>query len=472
MADSRSAKDPDGNHSTESARIHSTEPAGADIVAGPGPADRGISRRSLLRRGLFLGGAAAVGAGVAATVDRTVAKASDVADDTVDFHGVNQAGVVTDTQQHTVLAAFDVTNDRRDHVVEVLRRWTALAAPLTRGESVTVPIYTPADATSAYADTTQISTTSDSLEAWQAGANRLTVTVGFGRSLFQRDGKDRFGLAGRMPTQLVELPHFPGDQLIPDQSDGDLFLQACGDDQQSVFHAVRAIARVAPDIAALRWTQFGYSPSNRAGTPRNLMGFKDGTVNSNAHPPSDLDATLWAGSDSPGWMAGGTYLVYRRIRMALEHWDRLRVEDQEQVVGRHKVNGAPLGGAHEMDALDLNAKGADGGSAVIPATAHVRLAAPESNDGAVIVRRAFAYSNGTTPFTERWPPWRQALEYDAGLLFLGYQRDPRTAFIPINTRLAVNDALNQFTTHTASGVFAIPPGAVAPGHWIGETLFD
>jgi deferrochelatase/peroxidase EfeB len=193
------------------------------------------------------------------------------------------------------------------------------------------------------------------------------------------------------------------------------------------------------------------------------MGFKDGTVNSNGRPPADLDATLWAGQDGPDWMRGGSYLVYRRIRITLEHWDRLPVAAQEQVVGRRKVSGAPLGGAHEFEALDLNA---------LPDTAHVRLAAPETNNGSVIVRRAFSYNNGTTPFTERWPPWRQALEYDAGLLFLGYQRDPRTAFVPVNSRLAINDALGQFTTHTASAVFALPPGAPGPGHWVGESLFN
>jgi deferrochelatase/peroxidase EfeB len=109
---------------------------------------------------------------------------------------------------------------------------------------------------------------------------------------------------------------------------------------------------------------------------------------------------------------------------------------------------------------------------VIPETAHVRLASPEANGGAVIVRRAFSYNNGTTPFVERWPPWRQALEYDSGLLFLGYQKDPRRAFVPIFTKLALTDALNQFTTHTASAVFAVPPGATGPGDWIGRTLLS
>jgi deferrochelatase/peroxidase EfeB len=89
-----------------------------------------------------------------------------------------------------------------------------------------------------------------------------------------------------------------------------------------------------------------------------------------------------------------------------------------------------------------------------------------------MLRRAFSYNNGTTPFTERWPPWRQALEYDAGLLFLAYQKDPRTAFVPVFTRLAETDALNQFTTHTASAVFAVPPGTAGSGDWIGRELLS
>ncbi len=430
---------------------------------------RGLSRRHMLQGGLFVGGA--VIGGAAATASAAVETGDRPRpSDAEPFYGPHQSGIVTDTQQHTVLASFDLNTKLRQHVVEVLRRWSDLGAQLTQGESATIPTYDLADVSSAYADTTGKSTTSDSLEAWQSGPNRLTITIGFGRGLFLRDGTDRFGLAARLPPQLIELPHFPGDQLAPDQSNGDLLIHACGDDLQAVFHAVRSLARIAPDVATLRWTQIGYSPSNSAGTPRNLMGFKDGTINSNAHPPSDLGATLWAGDDGQSWMRDGSYLVYRRIRITLEHWDRLPVAAQEQVIGRQKVSGAPLGGSGEFDALDLKARNSSG-QLHIPDTAHVRLAAPDSNNGAVLIRRAFSYNNGTTQFTERWPPWRQALEYDAGLLFLGYQRDPRTAFLPINSRLSINDALNQFTTHTASAVFALPAGAPGPGHWVGEGLF-
>ena len=434
----------------------------------------GPSRRSLLRGGL-LAGAGVAGAGLVAAgggfAGHALADTGGTQNATEPFYGAHQSGILTDTQRQVVLASFDLTTSNKNDLVTLLKEWTTLGAALAAGQSVTVPIYDPSGASGAdaYADATGGSTTDDSLESYQLGANRLTLTIGFGRSLFvTTDGADRFGVSGQLPPALVALPHFSGDELIAADSDGDLFLQACADDPQVAFHAVRSIARIAPDIATLRWTQVGFSPDNTGGTPRNLMGFKDGTINSNVHLPTDLDATVWAAPDGPAWMRGGSYLVYRRIRIELEHWDRLAPSLQEQVVGRQKLNGAPLGGSSEFEPLDLDAKTSTG--YVIPETAHVRLAAPQANGGATILRRAFSFNNGTTQFTERWPPWRQALEYDAGLLFLGYQQDPGKAFVPIFTKMAEVDALNQFTTHTASAVFAVPPGATGPGDWVGRAL--
>jgi deferrochelatase/peroxidase EfeB len=381
---------------------------------------------------------------------------------------------VTNTQRNTVLAAFDLTSSARGDLVALLKAWSRLGAELVSGASVTVPIYTNASSanTNAYADATGATTPDDSFEAYELGASRLTLTVGFGRSLFLTlDGRDRFGISGQLPDALIDLPHFSGDQLVAGDSNGDLFLQAGADDPQVAFHAVRSVARIAPDVATLRWTQLGYSPTNTAGTPRNLMGFKDGTMNSNVHPPADLTTTVWAGREGPEWMHGGSYLVYRRIRIALEHWDRLAPDLQEQVIGRTKLDGTPLGQPGEFSPLGLDRLDSHG-NLVIPQTAHVRLAAPESNNGAIILRRAFSYNNGTTAFVERWPPWRQALEYDAGLLFLAYQKDPRTAFVPIFSKLAETDALNQFTTHTAGALFAVPPGATGPDDWIGRPLLS
>jgi deferrochelatase/peroxidase EfeB len=434
----------------------------------------GVTRRSMLRGGLLVGAGAVGGGLIGGLIGHDTAESSSASGAVEPFYGAHQAGVITDTQQHTVLASFDLTTSNRSELVALLKTWTTLAAELTAGESVTVPIYSSPGAASAnaYADATGGSTTDDSLEAYGLGPARLTLTIGFGRSLFTTsEGTDRFGIASRIPAALIELPHFAGDELADSESHGDLFLQACADNPQVAFHAVRSIARIAPDVATLRWTQLGFSPGNAAGTPRNLMGFKDGTMNSNVHPPANLEETLWAGREGPTWMRGGSYLLYRRIRITLEHWDRLEPSLQEQVIGRRKLDGAPLGGADEFSPLDLNARDTHG-SPVIPDTAHVRLAAPQSNGGAVIVRRAFSYNNGTTPFVERWPPWRQALEYDAGLLFLAYQQDPRKAFVAIFSKLAETDALNQFTTHTASAVFAVPPGASGPRDWIGSSLLS
>lgn len=139
-------------------------------------------------------------------------------------------------------------------------------------------------------------------------------------------------------------------------------------------------------------------------------------------------------------------------------------------MGRHKPDGAPIGQKGEFTTPDFNATDA-AGNYKIAESSHVRLAAPEMNKGAQILRRPYSYNDGTSVTAERWPPWREGLEYDAGLLFIAYQRDVRTGFVPIFKRMARMDMLNQFTTHTAGAIFAIP-GGIAPGGYLGQTLFD
>jgi deferrochelatase/peroxidase EfeB len=266
---------------------------------------------------------------------------------------------------------------------------------------------------------------------------------------------------------LVELPSFPGDQIATSNTGGDLTVQACADDPQVAFHAIRQLAYAAGDDAAIRWAQAGFNETAAVdGTPRNLMGFKDGTIN----PTTDdeLDQFVWAdeGVDQP-WMAGGTYLVVRRIRMLLDRWDAQTVSSQESVIGRYKLSGAPLGAKDEFAPLDLNRRGTDGRPA-IAGDAHVRLTAPSENWGLMLLRRGYAYDNGMSLPDAR--PSERTL--DAGMFFCAYQQNPRVAFIPMYANLAVQDALRMFTVHTASAIAAIPPGASGPAHWIGEQLLD
>jgi deferrochelatase/peroxidase EfeB len=407
------------------------------------------------RRGLLAaagGLAAAVGTGFAArsAVSDSMQRPPDPA---VEFWGDHQAGIVTPAQEHTYFATFDLTTDKRDDVVNLLRTWTRAAARMAAGQ--TAAPETPDG------DTPGL----DSAEALGLPAARLTMTFGFGAGLFEKAGKDRYGLAALRPQALVDLPRFNGDQLEPTRTGGDLSVQACADDPQVAFHAVRQLARLAYAVADIRWVQTGFMsrPAN-GDTPRNLMGFKDGT-----QTPTQIDQVVWVGDDGPAWMQGGSYVVVRRIRMALEHWDRTNVDFQEQTFGREKYSGAPLGLKGEFEPLGLDRTDKDE-NPVIPENAHVRLANSASNAGAEVLRRGYSYNDGVNFTAERWPPWRQGMEYDAGLFFLCYQRDPRTGFIRIFENMAKFDMLNQFVTHVGSGLFACP-GGVRAGEFIGQRLF-
>ena len=411
-------------------------------------------RRFLATAGLATAGLAAGGVAAPALAK---AQASD-ADQAEPFFGKHQAGVATKPQRHLYFAAFDLVAEQRDEVIALLRAWTDAAARMAKGQTAAELGEDPAAAPP------------DSGDVLGLPANRLTFTFGFGSGLFIKDGKDRYGLAQRRPEALIELPRFNGDQLVPERSGGDLCVQICADDQQVALHAARQLQRLADPAAKMRWAQTGFQTSyGSKDTPRNLMGFKDGTINPATDDQSVMDQVVWVG-DEGGWMKHGTYMVARPIRIALEHWDHMKLGFQEQVVGRHKLSGAPLGGANEFDKLDLDAVDKDGNS-VIPENAHARLAAPESNDGAQILRRGYSYDNGLNFTTERWPPWRQGYELDAGLMFVCYQRDPRSGFVKVFDKVSKFDMMNQFVTHVGGGLFACPAGA-AEGQYVGQGLFE
>jgi deferrochelatase/peroxidase EfeB len=374
------------------------------------------------------------------------------------FYGAHQAGIVTPPQSHTYLAAFDFAAvAKRGDVERLLRQWTVAAAALAKGLPVEIPGEGDYEAQADPSDVLGLS------------PSRLTLTFGFGLGLFEKDGADRFGLRGQRPKAFVEMPHFPGDQLVPARTGGDLIVQACADNPQVAFHAVRQIARLAYGVAGLRWVQAGFVSDYGQQTPRNLMGFKDGTGNPPSGDAAEMDKVVWAGEEAPGWMRGGSYVVIRRARMALEHWDRMKVSFQEQTFGRQKLSGAPLGAKNEFDAVDLDAKDANG-DPVIPENSHVRIAREMSLAGAKILRRSYSYNDGANVVAERWPPWKQGMEFDAGLIFIAYQRDLTAGFINIFQRMSRFDMMNQFVTNVGGGHFAIPPGA-AEGEFIGQKLF-
>lgn len=408
----------------------------------------GVSRRGLLGGiGAAGAGAAAVGfgAGWAAHGEEPAASGEPP---TFELYGEHQPGIVTPVQDRLHLAAFDVITDDREALVGLLQAWTLAAAEMMAGR--------PAGPDTSTYDRPQ----DDTGEALGLPPSRLTITFGFGRSLFD----DRFGLADRLPEGLVELPHFPGDNLDPARSDGDLCIQACADDPQVAVHAVRNLARIGFGTVAVRWSQLGFgktsSTTRDEQTPRNLFGFKDGTMNLKSDEQSDLDEHVWVSSsdDRDSWLAGGSYLVARRINMTIEIWDRQTLQSQEGDIGRTKTEGAPLSGGTELDEPDFELEGRDG--PLIDPTSHVALAHPSANNGVRMLRRGYNFVDGSTSIGR----------LDAGLFFLAYVVDPRSHYIPMQTRISSNDRMQEYVQHTGSALFAVP-GGITRGSYVGEALF-
>jgi deferrochelatase/peroxidase EfeB len=425
--------------------------AHGESTSGGASTPTGLSRRGLL--GLAIGGSVAglavgTGAGLTGGVALGRARAADDAHSAYDFFGEHQAGITTPVQDHLHFASFDMMpRTDRDDLISLLQDWSYAASRMAQGleVSATGAVGGPAEAPP-----------DDTGEALGLPAAGLTITFGFGPGLFENEDGDRYGIAAQRPAGLERLPAFLGDDLDPQTSHGDLCVQACADDPQVAVHAIRNLSRIAFGRARLRWSQLGFGKTSRTtatqATPRNLFGFKDGTANILADDTEALRDHVWvAAKDEPAWLAGGSYLVARKIAMLIETWDRVRLSEQDTIIGRDKGEGAPLSGGDEFTAPDFHGKAID-------ADSHVSLAHPEHNDGIRILRRGYNYVDGNNELGR----------LDAGLFFLSYQRDP-AQFIALQRRLST-DLMNEYIRHVGSGVWAVPAGA-KPGSYVGAALF-
>jgi uncharacterized iron-regulated membrane protein/deferrochelatase/peroxidase EfeB len=427
-----------------------------------------VSRRTALATATIT---AAVGAGAGMAIASGAKDGGEAATEegpgTEPFYGERQAGIATAAQRHALFASFDLadvdlgTGAALDaagvaaNLEALLADWSAVAAALAaRAAAPKAPIDGP-DQFDA--------------EAVAAGLDpaRLTVTIGIGPAAF-----GKAGLQAAQPSKLTELPEFDGDRLNPAWSGGDLLLQICGDDPQVVSGAFLELRKRAVGRGTLLWTQQGFSSAPEGGTPRNLMGFKDGSANPAAGTEL-FDDRVWAVDSEPSWFEGGTYLVFRKIRMRLPDWSTLTAEDQNLTFGRERDSGAPLSGGGEFDHPDFDVLD-DAGLQAVPADSHVAVV-----HDAAMVRRGYNYDYG---FLTQGDVSSDAAAdghldghlhaehpYDAGLLFVSFQADPQV-FIDTQEKMAASDRLNEFITAEGSAVFALPPGA-AEGGFVGEGLF-
>jgi deferrochelatase/peroxidase EfeB len=389
-----------------------------------------IDRRRFLTRSALLLGAGGLAA--AETVADAEPARRDSLTERVPFDGVHQAGVLTEPRDAVAFAALDAIAPTRSALASGLEALSSRARALTTG--AVMPVQEVDDPP---ADSGTLGT--------RIEPDALTVTIGFGRSLFD----DRYGLV--RPAKLERMTPFDGDRLDPALTHGDALLMLSAHRADTVAHALRELLRPVRDAFALRWWIDGFQGADRGPSPRsarrNLFGFRDGTGNPDVGDDALMRRVVWTPD-------GGTYVAVRIIRMHLEFWDRVGLREQEGMIGRRRDSGAPLGGRDEFDdaRLDLDPHGKR-----IPLDAHIRLARGAADER--ILRRAWNYQRGID----------RAGQLDQGLLFAAFNQDPARQFEAIQKRLA-GEPMTDYITPVGGGYYFVPPGARGPGDWVGSGI--
>jgi deferrochelatase/peroxidase EfeB len=361
----------------------------------------------------------------------------------IPFEGSWQAGIVNPPPPAGLFVSFNVTATSRNELIGLLKTLTQRARFLTQGGAPVNlgPVSPPSD--------------SGTLGP-ELPPDGLTVTVGLGSTLF--DG--RFGIAERKPKHLIEMTSFPNDNLNPDLCGGDMLLQICAGSTDTAIHALRDITKHTRGGMQIQWRMDGFvSPPRPSGVPRNHFGFMDGIANPNVTAPAVANRLMWVvpGIGEPDWAVGGTYHVVRIIRMFIEFWDRVSLNEQQTMIGRYRASGSVLG-TNNLTALPDFAT-----NKAIPVNAHIRLANPrtKATEDSRIFRRGYNYDNGVD----------LAGNLDMGLIFNAFQQNLKRQFIATQTRL-VGEPMVDYISPVGGGYFFAVPGVRDSSDWYARGLFD
>ncbi len=417
-------------------------------------------RRKLLQRIGSIGGAVALTSSLTnnATASIPALKSTDYQHINPDmytskhmrqpFYGKYQSGIVNPAPASGALVAFDVLATDKHELERLFKILTQRVAFLTTGgkPAVTGIKFPPLDS---------------GILGEHIHPDNLTVTVAVGNSLFD----ERFGLTAIKPKHLQTMARSPNDALRTATCHGDLVLQFCANSPETVLHALRDIIKHTPALLSVRWRKDGYISSHTAATqgketPVNLLGFKDGTANPSVDNPQSIKniALVAPHHQEPKWAEEGSYLAIRLIRFKVEHWDRTPLQEQQQIFGRNRSTGAPLGMHHEHDTPNYQD---DRAGKVIPLGAHIRLANPREHgfEKHHMLRRGYSYSDGTS----------KSGQLDMGLLFIAYQANLVDGFITVQKRLD-GEGLEEYVKPFGGGFYFALPGVQTSTDFYGKAM--
>ena len=416
------------------------------------PRRLGISRRGFVTGALGTGVRGGRGRAGRLFVERGQLRRPSPAERFVPFEGPHQTGITAlPIPEQGLIASFNVHAKDRAALKSTLQELTEEIRGLMAGKPPETrdPAYPPVDS---------------GILGEHPPADNLSIVVGVGASLFD----NRFGLADRKPKELVTMPFLANDRLDPKLSHGDVSIIFEAGHNDTVQFALRQLMRRTRSDLVLRWMIDGYARGIGAGqvseaaTPRNLLGFKDGTANLNVDDGTLMDRHVWVGPDDgePEWATGGSYQAVRIIRMFVEFWDRTQLVEQETLIGREKLSGAPMGLTGEFDDPDYPE---DPDGKRIKLDAHIRLANPRTpeTDKNLILRRGFNYSRG----------FDGAGRLDQGLAFIAYQRSLQDGFLTVQSRLK-GEPLEEYIMPVGGGFFFMLPGVTGPDRFLGDALVD
>lgn len=255
-----------------------------------------------------------------------------------------------------------------------------------------------------------------------ADAN-LKVSIGFSRTAW-----DYLFPNAAVPKQLETYTTLTGPEYSMPASEGDIFLHVRAGDEAVVYEVVRQFMVFLEPIATVLDETKGF----RYFEGRAIIGFIDGT-----EAPAEFEAADYAlvGEEDPEYI-NGSYAFAQKWLHDMDFWGKMKTEEQEKAVGRHKFDDLDL----EDDEKFHNAHNV---------AAKIEVDGEEQK----IVRMNVPFSDPATGKT--------------GTYFIGYSRYWSVTKAMLQQMVDMSDFLLTFSTIQSGQLFFIPSrdtlGEIADG---------